>query len=185
MIRCVCVGIKPQFPPAEYRPPLLWEIKIITLYSDRISVITSFFWSQTISPPMTRKKEQFILSMIIKISFWPLHCELLQLPTPNSFTGQESCSVQQKSWFFDWQTPDGELSVLCELKEWCFFFQIFIGTVLKFHFHALYSDSQKFILQLVFLKLHLEMKTDHVFELFIMFRIESDVFKTNSLQCIR
>lgn len=50
-------------------------------------------------------------------------------------------------------------------------FQIFIGTVLKFHFHALYSDSQKFILQLVFLKLHLVLKTDHVFELFIMFKI--------------
>ncbi len=50
-------------------------------------------------------------------------------------------------------------------------FQIFIGTVLKFHFHELYSDSQKFILQLVFLKLHLVLKTDHVFELFIMFKI--------------
>ncbi len=45
-------------------------------------------------------------------------------------------------------------------------FQIFKGTVLKCHFQALYSDSQKFILQLVFLELHLALKTDHVFELF-------------------
>lgn len=36
---------------------------------------------------------------------------------------------------------------------------------------VLYSDSQKFILQLLFLKLHLVLKTDHVFELFLVFKI--------------